>query len=158
LSDKIKIAFSLVNKTANTTLSAEYDEPDSVKIIIDFINTSTKKARLICNVLKDGDGVDFKSNRYYVIDKTLGDAVQDADFSWADVTSIKIWSCVVDDSALSSDYYVALDAIRFDNVTTQNPLYGLVAYTTVKNSAEQPILKSPNTNNYIEFRMAFGVE
>jgi hypothetical protein len=158
LSDKIKIAFSLVNKTANTTLSAEYTEPDSVKIIIDFINTSTKKARLICNVLKDGDGIDFKSNRYYVIDKTLGDAVQDADFSWADVTSIKIWSCVVDDSALSSDYYVALDAIRFDNVTTQNPLYGLVAYTTVKNSAEQPILKSPNTNNYIEFRMAFGVE
>jgi len=158
LSDKIKIAFSLVNKTANTTLSAEYTEPDSVKIIIDFINTSTKKARLICNVLKDGDGIDFKSNRYYVVDKTIGDAVQDADFSWADVTSIKIWSCVVDDSALSSDYYVALDAIRFDNVTTQNPLYGLVAYTTVKNSSEQPILKSPNTNNYIEFRMAFGVE
>jgi hypothetical protein len=64
----------------------------------------------------------------------------------------------VDDSALSSDYYVALDAIRVDNVTTQNPLYGLVAYTTVKNASEQPILKGPNTNNYIEFRMALGVQ
>jgi hypothetical protein len=158
LSDKIKIAFSLVNKTANTTLSAEYSEPDSVKIIIDFINTSTKKARLVCNVAKTDTGVDFKSNRYYVIEKNISDAVQDSGFSWADITSMKIYTCVVDDSALSSDYYVALDAIRVDNVTTQNPLYGLVAYTTVKNASEQPILKGPNTNNYIEFRMALGVQ
>jgi len=157
LSDKIKIGFSLINKTANTTLSAEYTEPDRVKVIIDFINTSTKKARLVCTVDKDDVGVDFKTNRYYVIEKNISDAVQDSGFSWADITSMKIYTCVVDDSVLSSDYYVALDAIRVDNVTTQNPLYGLVAYTTVKNASKQPILKGPNTNNYIEFRMALGV-
>jgi hypothetical protein len=158
LSDKIKIGFSLINKTASLTLDPTYDDTDKVKIIVDFINTSTKKARLVCEVNKDDDGVDFTSNRYYIIEKSLSDAVQDSGFSWQDVTSIKIYSCVVDGGVLSSDYYVGLDAIRVDNITTQNPLYGLVAYTTVKNSTEQPILKASNTNNYIEFRMALGVQ
>ena len=158
LSDKIKIAFSLINKTANITLDPTYDDTDKVKIIIDFINTSTKKARLVCEVNKDDDGVDFTSNRYYVIEKNISDAVQDSGFSWEDITSIKIYSCVVDSGSLSSNYYVGLDAIRVDNISTQNPLYGLVAYTTVKNSTEQPILKASNTNNYIEFRMALGVQ
>ncbi len=128
------------------------------KLYLDFINTSTKKARLVCEVNKDDDGVDFTSNRYYVIEKNISDAVQDSGFSWEDITSIKIYSCVVDGGSLSSNYYVGLDAIRVDNISTQNPLYGLVAYTTVKNSTEQPILKASNTNNYIEFRMALGVQ
>ena len=158
LSDKIKIGFSLINKTANQTLSAEYTEPDNVKIIIDFINTSTKKARLVCNVLKTDSGINFKQNRYYVITKNISDAVQDSGFSWKDVTSMKIYSCVVNSNALSSDYYVGLDAIRVDNTTTLNPIYGLVAYTKVKNVESQPISKASNTNNYVEFRMAIGVE
>lgn len=158
LSDEIKIAFSLVNKTAATSLSTPYDNPDKVKIIIDFINTSTKKARLVCNVNSTDTGIAFSSNRYYVINKKISDCIQDDGFTWADVTSMKIYACVVDDNALTGDYYIALDAIRIDNVTSQNPLYGLVAYTTVKNTLGQPILKATNTNNYVEFRMAIGIE
>lgn len=158
LSDQIKIAFSLVNKTASTTLSTPYDNPDKVKIIIDFINTSTKKARLVCNVNSTDSGIAFASNRYYVITKNISDFIQDDGFTWDNITSAKIYACVVDDNALTGDYYVALDAIRIENVTSQNPLYGLVAYTTVKNTAGQPILKASNTNNYVEFRMALGIE
>lgn len=158
LSDKIKIAFSLINKTAATSLSTPYDNPDKVKIIIDFINTSTKKARLVCTVNSTDSGITFSSNRYYTITKNISDCIQDDGFTWADVTSMKIYSCVVDSNALDPDYYVALDAIRVDNTTSQNPLYGLVAYTTVKNSSGQPILKGTNTNNYVEFRMALGIE
>ena len=158
LSDQIKIAFSLVNKNANLTLTTPYDNPDKVKIIIDFINTSTKKARLVCNVNSTDDGISFASNRYYVITKNISDAVQDDGFTWAEVTSMKIYACVVDNDALTEDYYVALDAIRLENVTTQNPLYGLVAYTNVKNTEGQPIIKATNTNNYVEFRMALGIE
>lgn len=157
LLDKIKIGFSLVNKTTSLTLDPSYDEPDKVKIIIDFINDNTKKARVVCNVNKDDDGIDFTSNRYYIVEKNISDIVQDDGFSWQNVTSMKIYTCVVDNNALSDDYYVALDAIRIDNVTTQNPLYGLVAYTTVKNLDAQPILKATNTNNYVEFRLTIGV-
>jgi len=158
LSDKIKISFSLVNKTAATSLSTPYDNPDKVKIIVDFINTSTKKARLVCNVNSTDTGIAFSSNRYYVITKNISDCIQDDGFTWADVTSMKIYACVVDNNALTGDYYVALDAIRVDNITSQNPLYGLVAYTVVKNTPGQPILKATNTNNYVEFRMALGIE
>ena len=158
LSDKIKIAFSLVNKTASTSLSNPYDNPDKVKIIVDFINSSTKKARLVCNVNSTDTGIAFSSNRYYVITKNISDCIQEDGFTWADVTSIKIYACVVDNDALTDDYYIALDAIRIDNITSQNPLYGLVAYTKIKNTTGQPILKGTNTNNYVEFRMALGIE
>jgi hypothetical protein len=159
LSDKIKIAFSVINKSASLTLSTPYTGPDSVKIIVDFINTSTKKARLIFNVVDAGNAsIDFSSNRYYTIEKNISDVVQEDGFSWADVTSLKIYACAVTSNTLTDNYYIGLDAIRIENVTTQNPLYGLTAYTVVKNSDEQPILKASNTNNYIEYRMSVGVQ
>ena len=159
LSDKIKIAFSVINKSAALTLSTPYTGPDSVKIIVDFINTSTKKARLIFNVVDAGNAsIDFSSNRYYTIEKNISDVVQEDGFSWADVTSLKIYACAVTSNALDDNYYIGLDAIRIDNTQTQNPLYGLTAYTVVKNADEQPILKASNTNNYVEYRMSVGVQ
>ncbi len=159
LSDKIKIAFSVINKSAALTLSTPYTGPDSVKIIVDFINTSTKKARLIFNVIDAGNAsIDFSNNRYYTIEKNISDVVQEDGFSWADVTSLKIYACAVTSNALTDNYYIGLDAIRIDNTQTQNPLYGLTAYTVVKNADEQPILKASNTNNYIEYRMSVGVQ
>ena len=159
LSDKIKIAFSVINKSAALTLSTPYTGPDSVKIIVDFINTSTKKARLVFNVVDAGNAsIDFSSNRYYTIEKNISDVVQEDGFSWADVTSLKIYACAVTSNALDDNYYIGLDAIRIDNTQTQNPLYGLTAYTVVKNADEQPILKASNTNNYVEYRMSVGVQ
>ena len=159
LSDKIKIAFSVINKSASLTLSTPYTGPDSVKIIVDFINTSTKKARLIVNVVDAGNAsIDFSSNRYYTIEKNISDVVQEDGVSWADVTSLKIYACAVTSNTLTDNYYIGLDAIRIENVTTQNPLYGLTAYTVVKNDKEQPILKASNTSNYIEYRMSIGVQ
>lgn len=231
LSDKIKIAFSVINKSASQILSTPYTGPDSVKIIIDFINTSTKKARLIYNVINTGTksvsnkeltsnvatlttssahsfsvgdkvlitgvdntfngtyvitsttsttfsysktadnvsstvvspvgqvvGIDFSTNRYYAVEKNISDVVQEDGFSWADITSIKIYSCAVTSNALDDNYYIGLDAIRVENVSTQNPLYGLTGYTIVKNINEQPVLKGSNTNNYVEYRMTVGVE
>lgn len=159
LSDKIKIAFSVINQSSSLVLSTPYTGPDSVKIIVDFINTSTKKARLIFNAVDSASPeIDFSTNRYYVLEKNISDAVQEDGFSWADVTSVKIYACAVTSNALDDNYYIGLDAIRIDNVTTQNPLYGLTAYTIVKNSEEQPILKASNTNNYIEYRMSVGVQ
>ena len=57
----------------------------------------------------------------------------------------------------SSDYYVSLDAIRLENIATVNPLYGLTGYSVVRTDAAESIIKSPNTNNYVEFRFSIGV-
>ena len=57
----------------------------------------------------------------------------------------------------SDNYYVALDALRLENITSSNPVYGLSGYSVIKNTGSQPILKSPNTTNHIEFRFGMDV-
>ena len=151
LSDKIKIAFSLVNKNASS-----YTNPGSLKIILEFLN-NTKSARCLVDLVDLAGGVDFDEDRYFVIEKTLQDFIQEEGFSWELVNSVKIYSCVVASATLSDAYYIAFDAIRFDNISTINPLYGLVGYTVVKNANAEPIEKSPNTNNYVEFRMSLDI-
>jgi hypothetical protein len=152
LSDKIKIAFSLVNKDA-----ASYTNPDSLKIILEFIDSNNKYARCLIDLVDDGDVIDFDANRYFAISKTLGNFVLEQGFSWATIRTAKIYSCVVTSAAVVDTHYIAFDAIRFDNVNTVNPLYGLVGYTVVQNADAEPITKSTNTNNYVEFRMALDI-
>jgi hypothetical protein len=59
--------------------------------------------------------------------------------------------------SINKDFYICLDAIRLDNVTTTNPLYGLSGYSVVQNSEQLAIVKSPNTNNYLEYRFMLDV-
>ena len=47
--------------------------------------------------------------------------------------------------------------MRLENIATVNPLYGLTGYSVIKNTNAETIVKSPNTNNYIEFRFSIGV-
>jgi hypothetical protein len=152
LSDQIKIAFSLVNKDADS-----YTNPDSLKIILEFIDSNDKYARCLIDLVDDGDVVDFDANRYFAISKTLGNFVLQQGFSWATIRTAKIYSCVVTSAVVVDTHYIAFDAIRFDNVNTVNPLYGLVGYTVVQNADAEPITKSTNTNNYVEFRMALDI-
>ena len=152
LSDKIKIAFSLINKNATS-----YTNPGSLKIILEFIDSNGKYARSLITVTNNAGGIDFSTNRYIVQEKSLSDFTQQTGFSWQYVNSLKIYSCVVTSNAVVDTHYIAFDAIRFDNISTQNPLYGLVGYTVVKNTNGEAIAKSPNTNNYVEFRMALDV-
>lgn len=152
LSDKIKIAFSLVNKNATS-----YTHPDSLKIILEFIDSNGKYARSLVTITDNDSGINFSTNRYIVQEKSLSDFTQQTGFSWQYVNSLKIYSCVITSNAVVDTHYIAFDAIRFDNISTQNPLYGLVGYTVVKNTNGEAIAKSPNTNNYVEFRMALDV-
>ena len=57
----------------------------------------------------------------------------------------------------TNQFYVALDALRVDNVSTVNPVYGLTGYSIIQNSDKTTIVKSPNTNNYIEYRFILDV-
>jgi hypothetical protein len=78
-------------------------------------------------------------------------------FSWADVSTAKIYVCITENNLPSDSFYVCLDALRLENTTAVNSLYGMTGYSVIKNVQSRPIIKSANTTNYIEFRFALDV-
>jgi hypothetical protein len=78
-------------------------------------------------------------------------------FTWNAVTVIKIYACAIESDIPTPDYYIALDAMRLENIATTSPVYGLTGYSVIKNSNATTVIKSPNTSNYIEFRFSIGV-
>jgi hypothetical protein len=158
--DNLKLAFSLVNKDGDSV-----SIPDTVRVLVDFASTdegSGQFARFEAEINHGTSGnpelvQDFSTNRYFVVTKQLQELYTTANFTWNSVTVVKIYACVIDGGVPSEDYYVALDAIRLENVATVNPLYGLTGYSVIKTDNAQTIVKSPNTSNYVEFRFSIGV-
>ena len=158
--DELRLAFSLVNKNGDSV-----SIPDTVRILVDFASTDAgtgEYARFEIEVNHGTSGnpelvQDFSDNRYFVISKQLQELYTSANFTWNAVTVVKIYASVIDGGVPSGDYYVALDALRLENVTTINPLYGLTGYSIIKTDGAETIIKSPNTSNYIEFRFSIGV-
>jgi hypothetical protein len=158
--DEMRLAFSLVSKNGGSSAV-----PDTVRILVDFSSSDTSSgeyARFEAE-LNNGSSLslplddEFETNRYYVVSKQLQDLYTSANFNWNDVSVVKIYVSVIDNGNPSSDYYVALDAMRLENIATKNPLYGLTGYTVIQNTDGEAIIKSPNTNNYVEFRFSIGV-
>lgn len=87
-------------------------------------------------------------------------AVTDSTFSFAktasDVASIAVTGAAAAE-APSSQFYVCADALRFENITSQNPLYGLTGYSVVRTGDGQPITKATNTSSMVEFRFGLDV-
>jgi hypothetical protein len=102
--------------------------------------------------------VDFSTNRYYVVSRQLQELQKSTGFSWSKVSIVKIYATVLKDDAPSSDYFVCLDALRLDNVATENPIYGLTGYSPVKSPNAQTVLKDTNTKSFVEFRFAMGID
>jgi len=150
--DELRFAFSLINKDGDSGVS-----PDKIKILIDFSAPSNQHARFKIEAEDDVGVFDFDENRYYVVTKQLQQLVKTNEFTWDAVNIVKIYASVEVAGTPSNDYYVAVDALRLENVATLNPLYGLTGYTVVKNTDAEAVVKSPNTSNYIEFRFTVGV-
>lgn len=147
--DELKLAFSVINKEQTGTT------PTAVKIIVEFSpaeqSASTEYARM--KIIKTSLPAD---NRYFVETVKLDDLEKSAEFNWSTVGSVKIYVSVLDGTSYSANHYVALDGLRIENKTVDNPLYGLTGYTVVKNES-LPIVKESNSSNLIEFRFAMDV-
>jgi hypothetical protein len=70
-----------------------------------------------------------------------------------------VFVAVEDDSEIigSNNHYIALDGLRLDNVSTNNPLYKMVGYSPTRTDTGKPIIKFKNTNNFVEFRFGLDV-
>jgi hypothetical protein len=159
--DELRLAFSLVSKNGNSSAI-----PETIRILVDFASTDTTTgefARFEAEINHGSSGnlensiADFETNRYFVISKQLQELYTSANFTWDAVNVVKIYACVIDSGVPSENYYIALDAMRLENISTANPLYGLTGYTIIKNDNTETIIKSSNTQNYIEFRFSIGV-
>ena len=177
VTDEIRLAFSVVSKNEDPELN---DIPSNVRIMVEFTSNDTydegQYARLEVD-LYDTDATinvannptarknvavaDLSLNRYFVINKKIEDLTKSPGFSWEIVKNVKVYVSVTEEDGDPTDlYYVCLDGLRFENVSTPNPLYGMTGYTVVTNNVNnQPrtIIKSPNSTNYVEFRFAVDV-
>jgi len=162
--DELRLAFSIVSKTGNSSAI-----PEIVRILVEFSSTDGSEfARFEAEVAHGSSGnldnaiADFETNRYFVVSKQLQDLYTTSGFTWDLVTIVKIYACVITDESgefdvPSNNYYIALDAMRLENIATTNPLYGLTGYSVIQNSSASTITKNPNTSTYVEFRFSIGV-
>jgi hypothetical protein len=149
--DEIKLSFSIFTKSAGTT-----DSPDSIRIVFDFVNDllgAQPKARTTIELSNQ----DFVGNKYKVVTKKISEFVLDEDFSWANINLTRIYVSLIKDNALANDYFLVLDGLRLDNLTSENPIYAMVGYDVVQTFDGLPIVKEENSKNYIEYRFGVGV-
>ncbi len=150
--DKLKLAFSLINKTS---LGIE-GVPDQVKILIEFYKNEITTSNGFAKAEIDVSGSTFANNSYYVAEIPIEDLITSDDFSSSEIRIARIFCSVIKSGIPSDDYYISLDGFRLDNIQTANPLYKMVGYSLIKVDGN-PIIKFQNTNNYIEFRMSLGL-
>jgi len=153
--DEIKIGLSILSKEASVD-----NPPDITRIVIEFLQSENNEALGFARLTAEISAVDLVDNRYIVITKKLSELETAPEFSWSDIKLTRIYVSTFadeEDTSPSDQYYVALDAVRFDNISTPNPLYIMSGYGVVETPQARPIYKIANTSNYIEFRFAIGV-
>jgi len=161
--DELRLAFSVVSKNPSPSTV-----PDNVKVLLEFshagLNATQEYARFEVNIDDQSylagtatDKRNLATNRYIVASKALKDLNKTDNFDWREVSVVRVYSCVTEAGSPSDLFYVCLDGLRIENITSTNSLYGLTGYSVIKSIGSKPIIKSANTTNYIEFRFALGV-
>ena len=152
-SDEVRLAYSIMN-----AVNLPSALPTVVYIMFEFTcSDGENTAKLMFQ--DDGSGSTVAvPNRYRVLSRTMSQIITTAEFSWDNVTSVKVY-CAIENSGAtpSDDYAIVLDGLRFENVGAENPLYALTAYTVVNNTTATRITKSANSNDLINFRIDLAV-
>jgi hypothetical protein len=167
-SDLLKLAFSMVDKTATAQAAVK-----DTKILIEFFKNEVTGSQSFAKMQIYVPGTVLDVNRYFVASSQISQNIDysnelastslpyirfytSSDFASTEIKIARVFVAITKtDDSPSSDHYVALDGFRLDN-TTENPIYKMSGYTIIQNSG-LPIIKPPNTNNYIDFRFSLGV-
>lgn len=167
--DLIKLALSVVDVDSNANVA-----PYRARVVLEFTTEdNTGSFRLDFESTANGlvdftdtNNNDLSNSRYIVLENSLSAGVVSGTFLWSKVNNVNVYAAAVDvngnleQAGTDPTYYIALDAIRLENVSSPNPLYGLSGYTVVANSENgiaRPIVKIPNTAAMVEFRLGVGI-
>jgi hypothetical protein len=154
--DLIKTAFTVINKNG-----ADVKVPTKVWILVEFSSSDSANPSSYARLAIEVTDATLTSNRYVVDTQQIGDLEKSENFSWSDVNIVKIYATAfetIEGSDLpSSNFYIGLDALRIENVTSNNPLYGLTGYSVIQSQGADPLVKEPNSSNLVEFRFGLDV-
>lgn len=158
--DELRLAFSVINKDSGRTV-----QPYDVKILLEFaegdVHNQGEYARF--ETILSSEDVDFANQRYFISTAKFEELNKSSGFTWKIADVVKVYVTVreqdpVTENIFTSDeYYVCLDALRLENTTNLNPIYGLTGYSIVKNLDSKPITKIANSSSHIEFRFGLDV-
>lgn len=146
--DKLELGFSVVS-----TSIVNDSNPSALKIAIDFSSDDPNAAAPTAYARWIMTPTVTTGSRYMVESTALSSLTKTTGFKWSDVTNIRIY--VNADS--STDFYVILDALRFENFSAIDSQYSLAGYTVLKNTSSQPIIKNENGSSLIEYRFKLDV-
>jgi len=157
--DELRIAYSLINSVATPS-----QIPKSLNIMLEFITSDGNNSAKYhfrdtdATNLISGTGP-YTSSRYRIKSKKISEGNLSSGFFWQNVNVVRIWASVESQEAYAgavlTDFDICLDAIRLENKSNNNPLYGLVGYTVI-NTAGIPIVKNDNMSHQVEFRYVIG--
>jgi hypothetical protein len=156
LADEISFALCLSPKTVGGSI-----QNSKVRLLIEWTADENTPDTNFARMEVELTGDDFTDSAYIVVKRRLDELVYSPNFSWSQVRVVRIWSSVyanATDLAPSGDFYLLYDAIRFDNISTPNPLYVLTGYAVANTADGQPVDKVANTSNYVEFRVTLGIQ
>lgn len=160
--DLLKLAVSVVDVDGDPDGAA----PNRVRVIAEFTTVDDSGSMRFDFESTAGN---LATSRYQVLTATIGSGVEppNSSFLWSKVNNVNFYAAAVDasgnvlkDGSNLPTYYISLDALRLENVSSINPLYGLTGYTVIRNSENgfaRPIVKLPNTSAIVEFRLGIGV-
>jgi hypothetical protein len=144
--DTIRIYSSVVKNIAATH-----------KVILDGLATLTT---FVDHKLKVGDAVKISGAGGLDGIQVITNIPSPSSFSFETTQGNAIYQEIIPTAnveSASSAFYIALDGLRIDNISTINPLYGLVGYSIIQNDDRKSIVKSPNSTNFIEYRFVMDV-
>lgn len=174
--DELKISFSILNKTY---ADIESYPAEAIRIVINFMQSesqyydavgnpiSTEYAKMQIQVNEGETGVvnqipsttDFANNGYYTVTVPIENLITSPNFSWENITVAQVFVEVDAPSGkTNTDYYVGIDAIRFDSNNDNNPAYGMSAYSVVQNSSASTEIKELQTETQLEYKIVLEVE
>jgi len=118
--------------------------------------TGTTGSTLVLNIGSNPGAITTSgtasSPRYLIGKQTLDKGTSNGDFKWSAVNTVKIYA-KANDSTSNANYAIIFDALRFENNSTTNPLYGLIGYSVPLTN----IVKASDTLGLVEFRFNLGV-
>jgi hypothetical protein len=154
--DLIKTAFTVVAREG-----ASLAVPPLVRIMIEFSSSDSNRpsnyARLGITTTDSG----MLQNRYVVNTQPLSNLETSENFSWSDVNIVKVYATVFkevsEELVPTTDFFIGLDALRIENITSANPLYGLFGYAPIRSDNAETLVKKANSQNLVEFRFGLDV-
>ena len=152
--DELRIAFSVINTTGASTIAPIggvqftirfYTNDNSSYRDYSFDTTSSTNTTWTLSLTD--------SSRYVIGKQLLSKGVSTGDFKWSAVNTVRIYAKATDATNGASSYGIIFDGLRFENTSSNNPIYGLVGYSVPSSN----IIKSSDKYGLIEFRFNLGV-